>query len=222
MKNKVSFWKTRQGNSVKRGISLFFPYILWTVSLLFVAIFLFHTVISESVYFRLLFQNVQQQEMSDTPAVPPEVEDPEDFPPIYYLSQWATINVDGWTKNTDIPAYFGNDTELIKKGACTPSYTHFAGQGGKIILSAHVTRHFEELEDTEVGTLITLDTLYGKYVYRVEEKVIFKATDAERYIHPSDEEETLVMYTCYPHKNNYKARTKRCALICSKVSGKDW
>lgn len=221
MKHSVSFWQTKQGNSVKRGISLFLPYVLWAVSLLFVALFLFHTVVSESVYFRLLFQDVQQQE-PDAPAITPEGGDTEEFPPIYYLTQWATINVDGWTENTDIPAYFGNDTDYLKKGACTPSYTHFAGQGGKIILSAHVTRHFEELEDTEVGTLITLDTIYGTYVYRVEEKVIFDAKDAEQYIYPSDTEETLVMYTCYPRKNNYKARTKRCALICSKVSGKDW
>lgn len=217
MKHRLSFWQTKQGNSVKYGISLFLPYILFAIALVFLSIFLYRNVISRSVYYQLILNSTSINEEKPTVST-----DGESFPGIPYLSQWATVNVDGWESNTDIPAFFGNEEEVLKNGAAAPSYTNFCGQGGKIILSAHVTRHFSELEDTEIGTLISVDTVYGPYIYKVEEKVIFEAKDAAAYISPDNTAETLVLYTCYPRENNFKTRTQRCALICTKVSGKVW
>lgn len=212
---QTSFWQTKQGNSVKYGVSLFLPYLLFLGAIVCFSVFLFKNVIAQSVYYQLAINNappVSQEDATDA--------DTKDDTYVPYLSKWATLNVEGWEKNVDIPAYFGNEEDVLKKGAAAPPYTSFCGQGGKIILSAHVTRHFAELEDTEIGTLISLETSYGSYLYKVEQKVIFDAEDATTYLTPDDKEETLVMYTCYPRENHYKPRTKRCALICKKVSGK--
>lgn len=217
MKRHLSFWQTKQGNSVKYGISLFLPYVLFAAALVFFSVFLFKTVISRSVYYQLAINSTPP---SDTASAPVTEED--EFPVIRYLSQWATLNVEGWEENTDIPAYFGNEEDVLKAGAASPSFTSFCGQGGKVIVSAHVTRHFSELEDTEIGTRVLVDTVYGPYIYEVTEKAIFDAADAERYLTPDNTEETLVLYTCYPRVNHYKPRTQRCALICKKVSGKVW
>ena len=38
----------------------------------------------------------------------------------------------------------------------------------------------------------------------------------------TEDEDMLVMYTCYPRKNGYRFKTERMALICKKVSGVEW
>lgn len=218
MKKNPSFWKTTQGNSVKYGVFLLLPYILFLTGLVFFSLYFFQTIVYDSAYYQLIVN-----ENSDIETNPDSASGSHDdgFLNIPYQSSWAALNVEGWTKNTDIPVYFGNSDAILKRGAATPSYTAFCGQGGKIIISAHVTRHFSELEDTPVGNLVTLKTEYGgTYLYRIEKRVIFQQEDAAAYLSPADDEETLVLYTCYPRQNHYKPRTERCALICSKVSGK--
>jgi len=137
-----------------------------------------------------------------------------ELPVIYYRSQWATVNVDGW-RHRDIPVYFADvkDDEALNLGAITPGYSEFCGVGGRCTMAAHVTSDFEEIEETEVGTRVHVATTYGVYEYVVDEVVVFEQED-NSYIYPNRDREELVMYTCWPLNNNLAPRVHRIALIC--------
>lgn len=205
-------------NPFFKGFFLLLPFPLTFAALVCAVVVLFQSFVVPSPYFRLLTHDTL------TPSVTiPEIVIPEDeneFPVIPYLSQWATLNVEGWEK-TDIKVFFGDTKEILKEGAGMWLNSRFCGQGGKIVLSAHVTTDFHELEVTPIGTRVTVDTVYGQYVYEVTDTLIFHYQDATP-LSPNDEEEVLFMYTCYPRKNGYQFKSERMALICKKVEGKDW
>lgn len=143
-----------------------------------------------------------------------------------YGSQWATMNVDGWEER-DIPVYYGNSTEILHVGAAQAQYSRFSGQNGKVILSAHVNLHFFEIEDSvrrfEEGeeVLVTMDTLWGRYVYRVKEVVLFGHLDSTP-LYPDEGKETLFFYTCYPRENSLAYKTQRIGLLCELEEGATW
>ncbi len=198
-----------------KGFFLFLPFPLAFGAVICAVLLLFQTVIAPSEYFRVLTNGVSG---SSQVKVPVAAEG--EFPVIPYESQWATLNVDGW-KRKDIKVFFGDNNELLRKGAGMWINSRFCGQNGKTVLSAHVTSDFYEIEDTKIGTLVTMDTVYGKYVYKVTDIAIFHYQD-DSLLMPSDGEDILFMYTCYPRQNGHLFKTQRMALICKKIEGKDW
>jgi sortase A len=140
------------------------------------------------------------------------------FPKIKYRSVWARLRVEGWTRNKEIPVYYGDNYDLLKKGAGMWQNSRFCGQNGKTVVSAHVTTHFRELETTAVGTRVTMDTVYGVYEYEVVDRIIF-TPDQPEVLYPADGEDVLLLYTCYPYNNGGRTRTERLALVCKKTGG---
>ena len=212
MKNKkiASFKK----NPFLKGFFLLLPFPLLFGAIVCAVVVLFQSLIAPSAYFGLITYK------TPNPSVTIPTASEGEFPVIRYESQWATLNVQGWEKK-DIPVYFGDNKEILKKGAGMWVNSRFCGQNGKVVISAHVTTDFYELEITPLGTLVTMDTVYGQYVYEVVDTLIFKYTDSSP-LKPADGEDVLFMYTCYPRKNGYQFKTERMALICKKVEGKDW
>lgn len=205
-------------NPFFKGFFLLLPFPLTFVALICAVVILFEVFVAPSPYFRLLTHDAVTPSVSIPEIVIPE--DESEFPGIPYLSQWATLNVEGWEKK-DIKVFFGDTKEILKKGAGMWINSRFCGQNGKIVISAHVTTDFHELEVTPIGAHVTMDTVYGKYVYEVTDTLIFNYKD-KSVVMPADGEEVLFMYTCYPRKNGYQFKTERMALICKKVEGKDW
>lgn len=153
----------------------------------------------------------------------PVVDYPETFPVITYGKQWATMSVEGWDRAVNIPMYFGDDDDLLKKGAGMSFKSSFPGQGGRTIVSAHVTREFYELEECKKGKLVTLNTVYGQYVYRIRNLFIFDYDNHKiLFDHAKEDKNLLILYTCYPRKNGWQFKDKRLAVICEMVEGKDW
>lgn len=142
----------------------------------------------------------------------------DEFPVIAWGEQWATLRVDGWEKQ-NIPVYFGDSADILKKGAGMWANSRFCGQNGQTVLSAHVTRHFREIEDTAVGTGVTVETKYGTYRYVVRSIEIFDP-DQPDILLERHERESLVMYTCYPY--SARVRKQRIALVCEKTAGKEF
>ncbi len=131
---------------------------------------------------------------------------------IPYGSQWAVLNVDSW-ETRDIPVYFGDTDSILLMGAGQWFGSRFCGQNKTCILSAHVMTYFYEIEDTEPGDTVTMDTTYGKYTYEVSEKFVFSENDPS----PMFEDygtDTLFMYTCYPRTNGINRTYQRAALVC--------
>ncbi|MBR7091995.1 MAG: sortase [Clostridia bacterium] len=171
---------------------------------------------------------VPPEEPDPVVSVPAESGDDKDDPPpeeyfvphVYLDDQWAVMHVDGWEKDA-VKVYYGCSKTALKKGAGTWGGSRLCGQDGKLVLCAHVTTWFYELETTPVGTRITLETDYGTYVYQVRETLVFEKSD-NTILANTDGEETLVLYTCYPRSVGYRYTAQRMALICDKIEGKTW
>ncbi len=218
---------TRQKNQIVDLILLLFIHVLLFLALVAVSIWLLYHFVFSNAYFNFIIVNdsktVPIEQTVDDPGVIDEVEVDESqemMPFVAYGTQWATLNIDGW-EYKDIPVYYGDSDNYLSMGAGLWFGSRFCGQGGKIVISAHVTSHFYEIEDTEIGTEIKINTTYGPYTYKVTDIIIFDYNDGSP-LSPDDSKEQLLLYTCYPRENGFAFKEKRIGLLCEKVSGKDY
>ncbi len=217
---------SQRSKRVLKGGMIFLPFLLFFLALIFFSQYLYENVLEESSYFRLLVGSGDGEAGEGSgSAFTPRLNPPDPFtriPSVGYGEQWAILNVTwdggGWSIR-DVPIYLGSDKQILKKGAGMSFASAFPGEGARTILSAHVTRHFAELEDTPAGATITLSTSYGTYTYRVTDRKTFEGTD-RTYLSASDANE-LILATCYPRDNGGHRRTQRLAVICELVSGKE-
>ena len=207
-------------NPFYKGFFLLLPLPLSFAAIVCAVVVLFQSVIAPSEYFQAIMNGNTAATQPQTPERPVVEVNPEEFPVIPYETQWATLNVDGWERK-DIKVFFGDNNALLRQGAGMWVNSRFCGQNGKVVLSAHVTSHFHELEDMKAGDLVRMNTVYGDYVYQVRETKVFHYRD-NSLLKPEDGKDVLLMYTCYPRKNGHTFKTQRLAVICDKVEGKDW
>lgn len=215
--------RDRGSSPTGRGFLMVIPFLLFFAGVFSIGMYLFQSVVEESAYFGLLIGSNTQTEITveDTDFVPGERPNALiKIPAIRYGKQFARLNVSwqggGWSIR-NVPVFLGSDKKLLKKGAGMSFGSAFPGEHGCTILSAHVTRDFAELEDTPVGAVVLLETSYGPYAYRVDEKKTAEGTD--RWYMDAGQDADLVLYTCYPRDNNGKRRTERCVLLCTLIDG---
>lgn len=215
--------RARTGSPVGRGFALLIPFLLFFAGVFCLSMYLFQSVVEETAYFSLLVGDSAPREITDEdtgfePAARPNAL--VTIPEIRYGKQFARLNVDweggGWDIR-NVPVFLGSDKKLLKKGAGMSFGSAFPGERGCTIVSAHVTRDFAELEDTPIGAIVKLETSYGPYAYRVDEKKTAKGTD--RWYMDAGLNADLVLYTCYPRDNGGKRRTERCVLLCTLIDG---
>ncbi len=144
-----------------------------------------------------------------------------EFPVLRWGDKWATMSLDELpdAKINGAPVYVGDTNEILKKGVGKYFGSRFCGEGGKIVLDAHCTREFYCLEDIQIGYTVRMHTVYGEYVYRVDD-IIFFTNEDEHVVLDETDEEQLLFYTCYPRGITY--RRQRIGIVCSKVSGVDF
>lgn len=134
-----------------------------------------------------------------------------------YGDHFGHITVDGTNIDTDI--IFGDDTALLKKGACMSFYSHIPGSGRGILIGAHNNTYFHTLQNVQNGATVNVETTYGNYVYRVyETKVLNVDTDSSYRIALNGDKEILILYTCYPN-NTLSLTPYRFFAYCELVSG---
>lgn len=116
-----------------------------------------------------------------------------------YGTQYATIKIEKIDK--ELPVYFGDDLNILKKGVGHSTGSYFPGEGGTIIYMGHnsvdVFRRFSELE---VGDKIVVTTSYGTFEYEIYDYKIIVETQLEE-LPIQKEKEILMIYTCYPLDN---------------------
>jgi sortase A len=157
----------------------------------------------------------------DTPDIPQTEQiyyDKKDFPGYRWGDLWAKLSIPAIgleEKNV----YVGESNTIYKKGIGKRFGTRFPGQGGNIVLGAHVTREFYDLSEMKIGDKVYITTGYGDYVYEVYETFIFSISDY-KYVMNYDDGEKLTLYTCHPRGTAY--RTERFGVLCKKVSGPEW
>ena len=144
--------------------------------------------------------------------------DKKDFPGYKWGALWGKLSVPSiGLENKNM--YVGESNAIYKKGIGKRYGTRFPGQGGNIVLGAHVTKECYHLQDLKIGDKVYIETGYGSYVYEVYETFIFSIDDAEHVMN-YDDGEKLTMYTCHPRGTAY--RTERYCVLCKKISGPEW
>ena len=218
--------KNKDLGAAKQYILLGAPFLLYFVAVICISIFVFNTFVTTSPLWNALItdkKTVSADEVDNemefvNPTVVFHAEKKyyslDEFPKIRWGKKWATLSID-YLGAKDISVYNGDTDDVLNAGIGRYYSSLYPGCGGNCVLSFHVNRQKELyfLEDLPLGENIVLDTIYGKYVYKVEDKKVYDVKDAS-YIARSDGE-MLTIYTCYPKQGPY--RKYRIALTCRLV-----
>lgn len=125
-----------------------------------------------------------------------------------YGTNYGNITINKETGNI----YFGDSTTILKKGIGQSSTSKLPGENGTTILSGHNTGIFKELNNLSKNDIITIQTTYGKFKYKVVDNKIVKDTEVSALEQKND----LIMYTCYPNKDIYG--NKRLIIYANLIS----
>ena len=116
-----------------------------------------------------------------------------------YGTQYATIQIDKIDLN--LPVYFGDTLEILKKGVGHSSGSYFPGEGGSIIYMGHNSKKmFRRFSELQKGNEIKVTTSYGEYTYKIYDMKLIKETELDQSPIQRDKE-ILMVYTCYPFNN---------------------
>ena len=116
-----------------------------------------------------------------------------------YGTQYATIEIPRIDAN--LPVYFGDTLEILKKGVGHSSGSYFPGEGGSILYMGHNSKKvFRRFSELQIGDEIKVTTTYGEYNYKIYDMQLINETELEKVPIQKDEE-ILMVYTCYPFNN---------------------
>ena len=116
-----------------------------------------------------------------------------------YGTQYATIEIPKIDVN--LPVYFGDTLEILKKGVGHSSGSYFPGEGGSILYMGHNSKKvFRRFSELQIGDEIKVTTTYGEYNYKIYDMQLINETELEKVPIQKDEE-ILMVYTCYPFNN---------------------
>lgn len=133
-----------------------------------------------------------------------------------YGTQYATIQIP--SINVDVPVYFGDTLEILKKGVGHSSGSYFPGEGGSIIYMGHNSKNmFRRFSEMKKGDKITVKTSYGEFNYKIYDMQLIKETETNK-LPIQDQKEILMVYTCYPF-NNIGYATQRYVLYAELENG---
>ena len=131
-----------------------------------------------------------------------------------YGTQYATIEIP--KINVNLPVYFGDTLEILKKGVGHSSGSYFPGEGGSIVYMGHnSTKMFRRFSELQIGDEIKVTTSYGEYNYKIYDMQLIKETEVDK-LPIQKEKEILMVYTCYPF-NNIGYATQRYVVYAELV-----
>ncbi len=116
-----------------------------------------------------------------------------------YGTSYANIEIPKIDVN--LPVYFGDTLDVLKKGVGHSSGSYFPGEGGSIIYMGHNSKNvFRRFSELQKGNEIIVKTSYGEYKYKIYDMQIIKETEVDK-VPVQHEKEILMVYTCYPFNN---------------------
>ncbi len=116
-----------------------------------------------------------------------------------YGTEYGTLEINKIDVN--VPIYFGDTLEILKKGVGHSSGSYFPGEGGSIIYMGHNSKKmFRRFSELQLGNEIKVTTTYGEYKYKIYDMKLIKETEVDKLPVQKDKE-ILMIYTCYPFNN---------------------
>ena len=113
-----------------------------------------------------------------------------------YGTRYANIVIEDL--DIDLPLYFGDTLKILRNGVGQSSGGYFPGEGGSIICMGHNNSgYLRRLPEIEIGTKIQIKATYGTFTYVVYDTKIVPQENLDA-VPIQDEEEVLMLYTCYP------------------------
>ena len=132
-----------------------------------------------------------------------------------YGTKYASIQIP--KIDVDLPVYFGDTLEILKKGVGHSSGSYFPGVGGSIIYMGHNAKKiFRRFSELQIGNEITIKATYGTYKYKIYDMKLIKETDIDA-LPIQKQKEILMIYTCYPF-NNIGYASKRYVVYAELTS----
>ena len=113
-----------------------------------------------------------------------------------------------------VPLYWGDNDEVLTKGAGTYMGSSLPGKGGVILAGGHDATTFASLQNVTKGDMVTVKTASGQYIYQVTKTEVM---DASEYKTPDSDKEQLVLYTCYPFGEEDTMRSDRYFVYAEKT-----
>lgn len=110
-------------------------------------------------------------------------------------ARYGNLSIEG--RSVDAPLFFGDSNAELKRGVGQFNGSSYPGCGGTVLIGGHNNSYFNGLKNVETGDIITLETNYGTYKYRVTKTVVLPESDTNAYDLNAGKE-NLVLYTCYP------------------------
>ena len=155
---------------------------------------------------------ISADNVEEPPVINEEKNSLENYPE--YGTQYATIEIDKIDVN--LPVYFGDTLEILKKGIGHSSGSYFPGEGGTIIYMGHNSKNMlRRLGELQIGNEIKITTSYGEYTYSIYDMQLIKETELDKLPVQRDKE-ILMLYTCYPF-NNIGYATQRYVVYAELV-----
>lgn len=131
-----------------------------------------------------------------------------------YGTKYATIEIPSIDVN--LPVYFGDSLDVLKKGVGHSSGSYFPGEGGSIVYMGHnYVGFFRRFGELKVGDTIKITADYGEYNYKIYDLKLINETDLDA-IPIQREKEKLMIFTCYPF-NNIGYATQRYVVYAEPV-----
>ena len=113
-----------------------------------------------------------------------------------YGSNYATLKIE--KLDIENKVYFGDITSILSVGIGHATWSDMPTESGTVVYSGHNRETMlNNLKDINIGDEIVLDTSYATCTYVVRKTDILKDTETDKLTKIEDEE-TLILYTCYP------------------------
>ena len=131
-----------------------------------------------------------------------------------YGTKYATLTIS--KIDVELPVYYGDTLEILKKGVGHSSGSYFPGEGGSIIYMGHNSKKmFRRFSELKLGDEIDVTTTYGEYKYKIYDMKLIKETEVDK-LPVQKEKEILMVYTCYPF-NNVGYATQRYVVYAERI-----
>lgn len=140
---------------------------------------------------------IDENKVQEETTISEEKNTLENYPE--YGSKYGTIEIDKIDVN--LPVYFGDTLEILKKGVGHSSGSYFPGEGGSIVYMGHNSKKmFRRFSELQIGNQIKVTTTYGEYIYKIYDMQLIKETELDK-LPIQRNKEILMVYTCYPFNN---------------------